>query len=285
MRPKCERVKCPNKASGRSRLCHKHIDARRAREQAVNPLFGLKVDATRATQHVHALHDAGIGWQRISELSGVHSWTLRLIAMRQRGQVFATTEAALLSVPIPEQPVDLAADGARVPIIGTQRRLRALVAIGYTNRQLAAELGSPYDHFNRLVDGRVTHCTASTARRAAAVFARLEETPAPDGLGARRSLARAAKRGWLPPIVWNPDTIDDPAAKPEVRTESRPFRIPPHFAEEYTDYRDHVGLDDQAIAQRFGVSLDTLMARLRRVGITPQNPPAFQAGNTERRAS
>lgn len=283
MKPRCERPKCRNQIDGRSRLCRKHREAFNDQQRAANPLFRVLVDATRSVEHIHALHDAGIGWPRIAHLTGVKSRTLRSLVEGRRQRIYATTEAALLSVPVPdpERVPDFVADGALVPNVGTLRRLRALIALGYTNERIAAEMGMPRDHFTRLLDGSRTRCLAGTARRAADVFARLEETEPPDTHAARRARTRAQRRGWLPPIVWNPDTIDDADAQPEVRKKQHPFRIPPYFAEEYIEYRDLVGLDDAAIAERFGICYDTLLARLRRRGITPQNPPLFTSDDEQ----
>lgn len=109
-----------------------------------------------------------------------------------------------------------------VPALGTIRRLRALVAIGYTSTWLAEELGWKLTVVLRLTNHRAPESRTvhvDTRDQVAALFERRCMIPG----GNDRSRARARKQGWRPPLAW--DDIDNPAEKPdqvdpEIRSES-----------------------------------------------------------------
>lgn len=96
-----------------------------------------------------------------------------------------------------------------VPNIGFRRRLQALYAIGYPRRLIAVELGiSPRHLSQKLVIG--ARVRPATLARLVEVYDRLSMTPGPSST----SRARAAGKGWYPPLAWDDNTIDDPAAEP-----------------------------------------------------------------------
>lgn len=93
---------------------------------------------------------------------------------------------------------------------GTIRRLRALVAIGHSGRQIAQALDVDPSWIRALYrsDHPVVH--EDTAGLFAALYERLQGTAGPSE-AARRM---AVRRGWAPPLAWEDDTIDDPQASP-----------------------------------------------------------------------
>lgn len=277
----CRRDRCDRNAVRRG-LCHSHYQ-QFLNHRALGAPKGLEPTADVAA-HLARLRAAGLGTRRIGELAGLKPHTVLRIPQQQ--WVYRRTADALRRIPVPDIPHRVASRGARVPALGTSRRLQALVAIGYPQNDLARRLGGMDESLiSALTQGKRRLVNADTARKVENLFTEIEEQPAQLGRRSEQARARAARMGWLPPIVWNPDIIDDPAATPEVRTEPRRLRIPPYFADEYIDYRDHVGLTDEQIAERFGITVDGLLKRLRGVGIPPQTPCGFQPGNTERRAS
>jgi hypothetical protein len=96
----------------------------------------------------------------------------------------------------------------RLDATGSRRRLQALAAIGWSCRQLSAELGSTGDVLFKLVSGRTTTVNARTARRVAELYDRLSMTPGPSLQVAERAL----KAGWPPPLAWDDELLDDPAS-------------------------------------------------------------------------
>lgn len=179
------------------------------------------VDAEPVRRHVRALMAYGVGWMRIARLVGVPQSTVEklLYGDPRRGQAPSkrirpeTAERLLALSPSP----DLLDSAASVDGTGTRRRLQALVAAGWPQRQLAVRLGIDPSNINRTIrDERVY---AGTDRAARALYDDLwNEDPVRHGVRAQSvSLARSCARrnGWAPVGAWDDDTIDDPAAEPD----------------------------------------------------------------------
>lgn len=98
-----------------------------------------------------------------------------------------------------------------VPRVGTQRRLQALMAIGYSHADFGRILGRSRNYTYELMapDKLVTERTAGLI---ADLYDRLCMTP-PTGGYASRTRKWAARQGFAPPLAW--DDIDhDPAPAP-----------------------------------------------------------------------
>jgi hypothetical protein len=92
---------------------------------------------------------------------------------------------------------------------GTRRRLQALAAIGWSYAAVGRELGMS----KRSVAFLHTYQSVSdaTAERVAAVYDRLWDKPR-HGQAAQQTRNLAADRGWVPPMAWDDEDLDDPAA-------------------------------------------------------------------------
>jgi transcriptional regulator with XRE-family HTH domain len=92
---------------------------------------------------------------------------------------------------------------------GTRRRLRALAALGWPQRELAERLGMTKSAVGQLGvrHGRVNQATAG---RIAELYEALCMTIGPS----KRARDRAARNRWAPPLAWAEGTIDNPDAKP-----------------------------------------------------------------------
>lgn len=96
-----------------------------------------------------------------------------------------------------------------VPALGSLRRIRALVAIGWSMEHQAAYLGVKKQAVqNFAVKSPDTLIRIATAAKYAELYERLQGTPGPSARA--RSVAKA--RGWAPPLAW--DDIDDPNEQP-----------------------------------------------------------------------
>lgn len=162
------------------------------------------VDAEPARQHVLALRAAGMGPVTISRVSGVPHGSLGKLIYGdgQRGlapskRIRPETEAKILAV---EPKLEYLAGGAKVPPLGTLRRVQALAAIGWSIAEQARRLDMPRLRLDRL-DQR-EYVQARTARAIDALFRELCMTPGPS----KRARLAAERRGWLPPLAW--DDID-----------------------------------------------------------------------------
>lgn len=105
---------------------------------------------------------------------------------------------------------------ARVPSIGTKRRLHALAAMGYTWTALDRELGTARMAEKWANEPRV-YIFATSAARVAAIYERLSmrfppETNRHEKTAAGRARNLARRQGWPPPLAW--DNIDDPNERP-----------------------------------------------------------------------
>lgn len=273
-RAKCERSKCTYVARTRG-LCAKHYTQELKLRTAAGQWIPGIVDPQPMRDHVAALRGKGLGLRRIADLAGVHVDGLR--HSLRRTTVYAYTAARVMSVPIPATAIEASFDGARVAPIGTARRLQALIALGHSQRSVAARLGMEETNLSALVYGKQGQVSAGTARRVAAVFDQMAATPG----NCSRSLNRAAKQGWVPPLAWD-DDIDDPAARPY--TEKTEGTVTPisnagsravgaDFLDIVEDWRG-LGRSDEEIAERFGIKLDTFYTRLRRLVGTAQRDKA-----------
>jgi AraC-like DNA-binding protein len=98
-----------------------------------------------------------------------------------------------------------------VPSVGTQRRIRALSRMGWTQRQVASRLGMTPWSLNKLLTTQLVR--RDTAGRVAVLYRHLcGQAPAGDTVAWTRRWAEL--RGWAGPADWDGAQIDDPAAVP-----------------------------------------------------------------------
>jgi hypothetical protein len=95
---------------------------------------------------------------------------------------------------------------------GTRRRLRALMALGWSGAELSRRLGRDRTWLDRIAkrDGCQVHI--DTARKVAALYEQVSMT-VPVGRVANATRNRAKANGWLPPLAF--ENIDDPDERPD----------------------------------------------------------------------
>jgi hypothetical protein len=98
---------------------------------------------------------------------------------------------------------------AHVDPTGTRRRLQALAAAGWSVEDIAAGLGSRPSYVGQL-QHRVTPVHRRTAAKVRDFYDRHADRPGPSP----RAVHYARRNGWLAPIWWDSETIDDPAWTP-----------------------------------------------------------------------
>jgi hypothetical protein len=104
------------------------------------------------------------------------------------------------------------------PVHGTRRRLQALTAMGWSPPELGVLTG--------LNDQVILRLRAANDARTVLFQTRDAVTAVYDDIWATRSTGRhqlrmrnlARRHGWLPPLAWDDDSIDDPAATPNLGT-------------------------------------------------------------------
>ncbi|MFY1588962.1 hypothetical protein ACN267_31230 [Micromonospora sp. WMMD734] len=211
------------------------------------------VDAEPIRQHVRNLGTAGIGWMRVAELAGIsHGAVSRLLYGSTNRppckRVRRETADALLAVTA--NPDNLA-PGQTVDATGTRRRTQALAAIGWSVSEQARRIGRTCrNHCHVLTIPAVQLRTAEAVK---ALYDELSTTPAPPGVSATRTKRWAQRHGWVPPLAWDDDTIDDPAASPDLGDE-RPGLIDP-VAVERALAGERVRLTDAERDEAFRIGL------------------------------
>lgn len=100
----------------------------------------------------------------------------------------------------------------KVPTLGSQRRIQALRALGWSLAEIAREGGWVSGHAAFKYALTAETITRTSADRIAAVYDRLSMTPA-TGPCATRVRNHAARSGWPPPLAW--DDPDDPDERPQ----------------------------------------------------------------------
>lgn len=196
----------------RRQMCHACYENIRHRQTAYGRWQPDRVDAEPVRAHVQALQAAGVSLRRLPQLAGVDRSTIGTLVYGKPGRLPATwvtrrTADRILAVPIPNDPTMVAADGALVPAVGAQRRLRALVAAGWTMTYLGDQIGVTPQNFSKLIH-QLTHITAARHRAICELFDRLQLETGPSA----RAVAYARRRRWPLPMQWDEDTIDDPDA-------------------------------------------------------------------------
>ncbi|MGH3446021.1 MAG: hypothetical protein ACRDP4_00205 [Nocardioidaceae bacterium] len=197
-------------------------ETNRRRQQAYGRWNGL-IDAAPAREHVRVLMAQGMGLKRIVAVSTVPQGQLwKLLDGKRRGdgtrvpsrRIRPETADRILAVEL-----DLA-DGARVDSTGATRRVRALVALGWSQSKIAAELGIQRSNFT-IASGRRETLTVAHDKACRDLYDRWSMRLPPQDAQRDRaasSMARryAKARGWLPPLAWDDERIDDPEYTPDV---------------------------------------------------------------------
>lgn len=229
------------------------------------------VDAEPARLHIEQLMAAGLGLKRIAALSGVPQGGLsKLMYGNYHGRppskrIRQDTADKLASVSAHQR-----AAGVCVDSTGTQRRLHALVAIGWSQSKLGHMLHIAPRNMPALVYGR-NQVLLSTERAVRQLYEQLWDTPPPqathhDKIAASRSRRYARDHGWVPPMAWDDETLDDPQARPasDVDVPSRTGRYrklpPPDEVRFLLSAGESIG----TLAQRYQVNEDTVEHALQR---------------------
>jgi hypothetical protein len=183
-------------------------------------------DAAPVRAHVQQLAAFGVGRRQLRKLSGVSNGALTKLVYGEAARNMAPskrvrhdTARRILAV-LPEP--DHLAPSTPTDATGTRRRLQALVAIGYSQRKLAHRLNRTPQNFMTLLNR--DQVLASTARSVGVLYEQLwDKPPTPTGhrelISFNQARNRARALGWLPPMAWDDDTIDDPSATPEVASD------------------------------------------------------------------
>jgi hypothetical protein len=215
-----------------------------------------KVDATEAREHLLKLRELGWTVMAMESASGVSMGQVSAIARGHYRMVRGDTARKILAVPLVPMTNHRGIDPT-----GTMRRIQALAWMGWPAREIAARAGTKRNTIHTLAcrGGGRGRVSSDLARRIAAVFDELSGTPGPEPSAS----AHARRLGYAPPLAWDEDTIDDPAAEPQGLRSISSRRTYASTAEEYTHFKS-LGMSDHAIARALGLRPDSLSQALLR---------------------
>ncbi|MFF8297698.1 hypothetical protein ACF07M_20190 [Streptomyces globisporus] len=177
---------------------------------------GPLTDAEPVARHVRELMAAGVSYARIAAAAGVNTSTVNHLLYgrvhRPKAQRITTQNAQrILAVDVSQVTTGV------VDATGTQRRLQALMAVGWPALRLGNILDLHPVYVRELQ--RRPRVYSKTAHAMAVAYNRLwNKEPERHGVSvqaANRSRNYARTKGWPPPAAWDDDLIDDPHAAPE----------------------------------------------------------------------
>lgn len=182
-----------------------------AKRWRVERARGLKrtTSATRAQIHVQSLVANGMSVRAIGEVAGVTPSVISQLSRGTRTSVAVRTETAILAVGL-EEVMGRANPLGFVPNIGARRRLRALMAIGWRHSDLTPMVGFNTGNLNHQIGNWISRAKHDAMK---AVYEQLWNTPGP---APETSRARIRNAGYLPPMAWDDETIDDPLYEPDL---------------------------------------------------------------------
>lgn len=140
----------------------------------------------------------------LADASGLSDTALARILQGRHGHVQRRTADRVAAVTLTE--VYDRASGL-VPSIGAVRRVEALMALGWRKSDLLAHGVPPV----QLVTRPRHLISADGWRQVRQVYDRLSMTPG----SCPTTRNRAAARGYVPPLAWDEETMDDPRAGPD----------------------------------------------------------------------
>ncbi len=181
-------------------------DAERKLDRLAGRPRTVPVDEVR--EHLSVLLGKGLTYSQIGELAGGISYkSIMRWSQGQSNTILAVKARQVLAVPL-----DAQAPSGDVPSVGSVRRLQALYALGHFNRVIAEETGLCRDAVNDLVNGRFSKVSVGVESAVRAAYDKLSMATGTSW----RTRKFAEDRGWVPPLAWDDDTIDDPRAVPQT---------------------------------------------------------------------
>lgn len=162
--------------------------------------------------------------------------------------------------------VDKLAGKARmVDATGTRRRIQALTAAGWDHTTIAVRLGLAG---RSSVQGmlRYQRVRLTTAQRVGRLYDQLAGQPGPSV----RAAFQARQYGYAPPLAWDEDTIDDPAAGPADGWQRDPDA--PLVADmDDIEHLRRYGMDDETIEREHRIAPADVLAAATRRRIAEEN--------------
>jgi transcriptional regulator with XRE-family HTH domain len=175
------------------------------------------VSNKNVANHVTVLRASGWTVREIANQARVSHNTVNRAALGTAGKIRAESARRILEVH-PNRRPDPTLGGQLVDSTGTRRRLQALVTMGYPGAELLRMIGANEAYVTRMMTFPLV--TVTTRDRVRELYDDLWDTPPVPtdqhhAYQIRRARKRALRNGWVPPLAWDDDAIDDPDATPD----------------------------------------------------------------------
>lgn len=221
--------------------------------------------------HVHELLDAGWSLRSIADAAGCDPAVVLRLKKRDQTRIRKDIAERVLAVTDDKLLARSNAEGF-VRNLGARRRIQALLTVGWRHQDISAAMLTS-DAAVGTRSPAVLHQRGEwIARRShdavCAAYDRLAMTPGPSD----KTRRLAAKYGYTPPLAWDEDTIDNPAALPNTGGET---------ADPAGDGWDE--LDAERAAAEFGadaldeIAVERIMAGTFRVPLNSRAPELPEA--------
>lgn len=188
----------------------------------------VRVPLDQAQSHLRRLHyHYGMSCERLSELCSLSAGSISEIIRGERrnaekaklyqmAELYRVNAESVLAIQ-PEPPKNRG--GTLVDATGTTRRVQGLAAIGFPIQWVGEQCGFSSRTFYRIGWGQRKLVYFSTAHKIRCLYEKLElEDPVAHGISSSRakmSRTYAERNGYILPIYWDWDTIDDPQSFPD----------------------------------------------------------------------
>lgn len=196
-RPPCRCARCTRERSRYDKVLR--LDHERGHRRTTN------AEPVRA--RLRELRAAGATWRQIEQATGIVYTRLTQLVTEDRPTVWTATARKVMAV----RPEQIAVTPRHVPVLGSLRRVRALMALGHPAAHIAATAGLCPQAVSEILNQRFPTIPASHHTALVAAYNRLWSH-----LGSSaRNLARARAEGWAGPLQWDDESLDDPDGFPD----------------------------------------------------------------------
>lgn len=173
----------------------------------------IRRDATRAREHLTKMRQFYSTVALANLTTGSSGWVSRFL-MGNYPTISPANERRVLAI---RPGMDVGTSW--VAAWPAQRRIQALMALGYSMEQQCSRIGYKRQNMAALVAGRKPYITSRVDLAVRAMYDELTMTlPSPADHyyrgGSTKARQTAARNGWAPPLAW--DDIDDPNEQPSM---------------------------------------------------------------------
>ncbi|MEU1663631.1 hypothetical protein ABZ547_08445 [Streptomyces sparsogenes] len=189
--------------------------ARTNRELGRSPF----IDPAAARAHLQHLHQT-MSWRSLATATGLPQSGLIRLYNGDRTKIHRSTHTRIMAV----HPPTKGDGGQLIDATGSRRRVQALSYIGHSLQTIAEAAGTGRMRIHAIASGSQPTIRRDLTERIEAAYKRLTRQPVSTNKFTQRSRNTARAKGWHGPLAWDTDTIDDPAAQPDVEpvTERKP---------------------------------------------------------------